>query len=164
MIVNGDFSQNSPVKEYGVYMVLTEGLVDDIRSSGGWHLIVDETAEAKAEISEKQAAVTIGEGGRIWYSIQFCFLPFEIEKNSSYRISFRAKADSPRDIILEVCHVGDDWYSFTGRKYVRLTEKWKTYEYSFTAGADEPNARFEFNLGDGDAGAYFDNVRLWKEQ
>lgn len=160
LVENGGFSHISTIKTVDTYLELPQELADEFRENGYWHLVLGDVAMATLDFSDDTANVQIENGGALWYSVQFCYLPLPLEESKTYTVTFDAKADTPRGMVFEIAHVGDDWKSYTGRKSITLATEWQTYEYVFTMRRSDPNTRLEFNLGGDAVGAYFDNVKV----
>jgi hypothetical protein len=146
-----------------IYNGIDRELLSSISATFGWHLVVDEGAEASASFHDGALEVEIADGGRTWYAIQLCCLPLPISAGF-WSVEFDARSDGPRRLILDIAHVGDDWFAFAGRPFFRLTGEWTTYRFAFfNEKRVEPSARFEFNLGGEGASASFRNVRIGEE-
>jgi hypothetical protein len=146
--------------EYKIYNYLTDDLVDGFGATAGWHLIVDEGAVARAVQRDGILRVDVADGGRVWYAVQVCLLPLPLTEGK-WKVIFEARSDAPRNMILDVAHVGGDWHSFSGRIDYPLDTEWKRFEADFEVeGRVEPLGRFEFNLGGEGVGAEFRNLQI----
>ncbi|MGB9858253.1 MAG: carbohydrate binding domain-containing protein [Dictyoglomaceae bacterium] len=68
-----------------------------------------------------------------------------LTKGKTYNLTFKAKADSPRDINIKLLH--PTTYALYANKSCNLTSDWKTFELTFTFNADYPVANLSFELG-----------------
>jgi hypothetical protein len=161
ILERGDFDEATDIPTLTTYNSLSPELATELREKGRWHLILfGDGADAQVLLENGAAHVHIEDGGRIWYSIQFCYLPLPLEADRVYTIRFDARADRPRTMVFEIAHVGDDWFSHSGRHIIRLGTEWNTCEFNILAMRPEPQARFEFNLGNDPSDVYFDNVTV----
>jgi hypothetical protein len=84
------------------------------------------------------------------------------EKETTYTVSFDAKADAPCKIISNVTQDGT-WANFSGDKKFDLTNTMTGYSYEFKATQDGA-ALFQFCLGAiGTGKMYFDNIVVMKK-
>jgi hypothetical protein len=133
---------------FPVYEKLTPELLASFARADGWHLVLGEGGQAKLTTERGQMRVQVEDGGRIWWAVQVSFLPLPLETGKTYEVRFRARADRPQPMTLDIAQVGT-WFSYSPRIEYPLTEQWQEFTTTFAMGsaATEPNARFEFNLG-----------------
>ena len=143
-----------------IYSTVNDQLIKAFSETSGWHLIVDEGGNADAVFKDGILRVNVHDGGRIWYAIQACFIPLALTEGK-WEIVFDARSDEPREMTLDIGHVGGDWYTFSGRKVFPLSPEWKTYHLAFNVGIRlDQKARFEFNLGGKTVGAEFRDLKI----
>lgn len=133
---------------FPVYEKLPPEFLAQLAEAGGWHLVLGEGGRAKLTCADGQLKVSIEEGGRIWWAVQVSFIPLPLLTGRSYEVRFKARAQRPQPMILDIAQVGT-WYSYSPRVEFPLTTEWQEFTTRFEMGkaASEPNARFEFNLG-----------------
>ncbi len=68
-----------------------------------------------------------------------------VRKGALYTVRFRAAADAPRRITATVMQAHDPWLSLGWQTRLELKPEWQTFAFTFTADADDTNARFGFN-------------------
>lgn len=155
---------NTVLPEYRIYNQLNEDFVNDLSSTRGWHLIVDEGAVASSVYRDDKFKIDIENGGRTWYAVQLCCLPLVICAGY-WSVSFEARSASNRRMIFDLAHVGDDWFAYAGRPVLFLTSDWQVYHFTFyNAKPLEKMARFEFNLGGEDVSAEFRSLRIVRRE
>ncbi|MDP4181114.1 MAG: carbohydrate binding domain-containing protein, partial [Bacillota bacterium] len=112
--------------------------------------------------------IDISDPGPNTYSVQFYQKPINVEKSDTYRVTFDAKAATPRDINVKLGSEGDrGWANYSGDQSIALTTSLKQYSFDFKMNGDtNPSARLEFNVGkDGPTEGnvvWIDNVRVEK--
>lgn len=105
-------------------------------------------------------------GGETWH-IQFNQW-IKLEQGATYEVSFKAKADVPRKIWLNIAQNHEPWWSYLPEPYIltfELTTDWQTFtfEYKHPEDADEV-VNFSFNLGlDKPTTIYFDDITMVKK-
>jgi len=156
-------TEGKVLPQYRIYNSISDELITSFSYTNGWHLVVDEGGVASSVFREGVLKIDIAEGGRTWYAIQVCCLPLPLSAGY-WTVIFEARSDVPRRMILDIAHIGDDWFAFAGRPVFRLMPEWTTYEFSFfNEKQPEPMARFEFNLGGENVSAEFSNLRIIRE-
>jgi beta-glucanase (GH16 family) len=142
MIDNGDFGTND----------LT-----------GWEFLQGFGGTGDCSVVNGMAKITPFTGGSQNYAIQLVQKPLFIEALKTYRVTFDAKADAPRNINIKVSQFQGAWNNYSGDKNFAVGANVRTYSFDFTmnAGSDN-NARLEFNLGLNTIPVYLDNVKVIK--
>lgn len=135
---------------------------DDANSAAGdvalpaWKLIQNGGAVAKIDAGR----IDVQKRGAAAWNIEYCATPTPINAGRFYTLSFRAKADAPRDV---VCRVGKTTAPFTVlglRQNVKLDTTWREYALSFQSPMDEGDASVSFQLGQSDVDVEFADVKL----
>lgn len=134
-----------------------------------WQLIND--SEVDAKLSYVNNAVSGQRAARIdiktlpktfeYHYVNF-FKNIQVQKGVSYRISFSAKASTPRKIAACLQHRGGDWKVLGFWKEISLGKNWQRYESIFTATDDCTEAGLQFFLASSLGSVYIDDVRLEK--
>ncbi len=128
---NGDFSE-------------AEALNDNT----GWFFQTMNGGDAAAEIAKNTLSITTQKEGTVDYSIQAMQAGIPLAKGGQYRISFEAKAEAERSVVLRLDGPDYNYTKYMDDKTVNLTTSFKNYTYDFTMSADtDENGRLEFNLG-----------------
>ena len=70
-----------------------------------------------------------------------------VEAGQSYRVCFRARADAARTIGVGVAIAAEPWSNLGIYQAVSLTPGWQSWDFKFTAVANEENARIHFDAG-----------------
>ncbi len=145
-IINGDFSQ-------------AEDLSDDKQ----WTFYLAEGGAGAAEIKDNTLIVSSTDAGSQEYSVQMFQPGLPMIKGKKYRVSFDAKADEARNIVVCVSAPTAGWGRYLPDTTQAITTEMKTYTFEFEmTEKDDNNGRLEFNLGKyGEtATVYIQNVRV----
>ncbi|MFP4014812.1 MAG: cellulase family glycosylhydrolase [Chitinispirillaceae bacterium] len=128
LITNGDFSRGDTSWNFYVH-----------GSSG---------AEATMTTEDNQARVEIADSGEVAWNVQFFQGDIVLVKDFNYQLTFDAKADSPRDIVVSVKRNGSPYDEFR-TDTISLTTEMETFTMQFRK-EDElcDDARIEFNFGE----------------
>ena len=121
-------------------------------SSGtdSWSLGFYEEALATGSVENGVYITQITEGGMEPWNIQLVQTGITLEYGTEYRISFRARADQERDLIVAVEQSADPWTEYFGDELILTTEMQTfTYDFYMTHGTVN-NARIAFNSGGSD--------------
>ena len=130
-IFNGDFAE-------------AEDLTDDIN----WKFLLFYDGEGAAEIKDGEIIITSTNCGTEEYSVQLVQPDLPVIKGHSYRFTFEAKADKPRDMVTAVTAPNAGWIRYFPDTKLDLTTEWQTFTYEFTSDQkDDNNGRLEFNMG-----------------
>ncbi len=129
---NGDFSE-----------------AEALNDTTGWFLNTMNGGEATAAIAKNTFTITPKKEGTVDYSIQAMQAGIPLAKGGQYRISFDAKAEAERSVVLRLDGPNYNYAKYMDDKTVSLTTAYKTYTYDFTMAAEsDENGRLEFNLGE----------------
>ncbi|SMO75185.1 Por secretion system C-terminal sorting domain-containing protein [Saccharicrinis carchari] len=108
------------------------------------------------------ATVSVNEAGWASYSVQL-FQDNMNLPNATYTLTFRAKADAPRSINVNVgkgLNV-DPWFDpFMDGVTFDITTEWQTYTHTFTKTNPEPMGKLVFELGTATNGTAVTNVHF----
>lgn len=148
-IYNGDFAE-------------AEALNDE----ENWAFFLLEGGDGAAEIKDNQIIISTKDQGTVDYSVQLVQADLPMMKGESYRVSFDAYADEPRDMIVAVTAPTAGWVRYLEDTKFEVTNEKKTYTYEFTMSSkNDPNGRLEFNMGNcgSTSTIYISNVRVEKK-
>ncbi len=84
------------------------------------------------------------------WRVRLASLPTEVQADATYRVSFRIRADRPREVIFTVREAQKPWTNLGLYGQIPVTEQWQSVTREFTAKADASNALFSFDLGGSD--------------
>lgn len=120
---------------------------------------------ATVEIVDGAAVVNVTNTGWESWHVQFNQW-VGLSKGKTYKLTFKAKAENPRDINVKFIHPTNYTY-YAGQTY-NLTTNWRTFELQFTFTADYPVANLTIELGNTSNPAtgkvYFDDFTLEEVQ
>ncbi len=145
-IYNGDFSEVEPL--------------DD---ETNWFFLLFQNGEGSAEIKDNTLIITSEKEGDVDYSVQLVQPELPMIKGKKYRLTFDARADEERDIVVCVSAPTAGWIRYLPDTTETISTDWETYTYEFEmTEKNDPNGRLEFNLGHRGSTAtfYLKNVRV----
>lgn len=121
----------------------------------GWKISSDQDHEAVLTYLSDVAGGMRVDFGKLAktdpWRVQLAWQPIELKANGNYEISFRARADKPRDVVFGVNEGKKPWTNLGLYGKVPLTDKWQTITRDFTAKSDAASALLFFQLGGSDA-------------
>ncbi len=141
---------------------------ESLNDTTGWFLKTANEGDATASISGSALTINSKKEGTVDYSIQAMQAGIPLAKGGQYRISFDAKADADRSVILRLDGPDYNYSKYMDDQTLNLTTSYKSYVYNFNMSADsDENGRLEFNLGsqkstNPTAGVQIKNVKLIK--
>ncbi len=121
---------------------------------------IEHQGTSQAEIHPIDFAISSGTGGAAaWttvtqvdgtaWHVQVHQNGLDLHNDTTYTVTFRAKADKARTLPVAASLDQDDWHNVGLDASAALTTDWKLFEYTFTAHDTVPNhARLAFTLGD----------------
>lgn len=119
-----------------------------LNDTTGWYLQTMNGGDASAVIAEKALTITTKSEGTVDYSIQVMQAGIPLVRGGQYKISFDAKAEAERSLVLRLDGPDYNYLKYMEDKTVNLTTSYQPYSYDFTMSADsDENGRLEFNLG-----------------
>ena len=134
----------------------------DNNSSSGWQLLNHMGAASWADYSGGQLKATIYYGGTVHWHIQ-ARTAVNLSDGGAYQLRFRARADSYRDITVNIGHNGNqdnNWQSH-GQTTFHPGPQWTEFTYEFYGVPEDANAFLDFNFGNaGTAAVTIDGVSL----
>ncbi|MFP4165303.1 MAG: cellulase family glycosylhydrolase [Chitinispirillaceae bacterium] len=117
-------------------------------------------AQAEGSVTDGEYVTDISSAGSEDWNVQFT-QNVSLEQDKIYRISFKARAQSPRSIEINVGMDGDDYTSYMGATQVQLSTEMDTHMQTFTMNSpSDADARVEFNSGSESGTWYLDDVVL----
>ena len=84
------------------------------------------------------------------WRVRLASQPAEVQADAQYRVSFRIRADKPREVIFTVRESQKPWANLGLYGQIPVTDQWQSVTREFTAKADASNALFSFDLGGSD--------------
>lgn len=113
-----------------------------------WRL--EQHEEAKATIAVAEDAIVFDvtkDDGTDWH-VQAFQTPLDLKDNTEYVVTFKAKADAERSIILRAGIDQEDWHQIGLDEEMTIGKEWKDYQAKFTATDTAPmKNRIGFVLG-----------------
>jgi hypothetical protein len=131
-----------------------------------WNLSVYDANEAtlvSSHQSPEQEVVRVDikkAGTQTGWHIQLNQAPLKVESNHRYRLSFRARADGNRNVLLGFARAHAPWTDLGLYRSLVLNPEWHSFQEEFVATADDDNARILFDLGGNGTSAEFAGIKL----
>ncbi len=157
IVKTGMFPDGS-VTNYGIYNAFSQQVKDDL--TGKWGLLQALPGKGHFEVTGGVCKVIIDSPGSATYMVQLCYFPCPIKFGKPFKVSFDAKADSPRKIEMKVGRIAGDWLAYSGNKTYDLTTDWQTFSFVFKSLGTDDSARFEFECANDKPSMYFRNVSM----
>lgn len=146
LIYNGDFKDAEPL--------------DD---ETNWFFLLFQNGEGAAEIKDETLIITSEAEGDVDYSVQLVQPELPMIKGKKYRLTFDARADEVRDIVVCVSAPTAGWIRYLPDTTQSISTEWETYTFEFEMKEkSDNNGRLEYNLGHRGSTAtfYLKNVRI----
>src|SRR5574341_2295863 len=141
----------------GAEMLINGALVQNAQA---WSLQVVEGAQASmqtvAEAPDARPAlrVQVQQLGKDAWHVQLYQSKLRFQQGKAYTLTFWAKADAPRKIVVNAMQAHDPWRRLWDAP-IALTQEWQPFRFVFSPNEGEDNARVTFtNLG-GEIGTYW---------
>jgi len=133
-----------------------------------WDLYNKAPAASSVAVASGEASFVITNGGSAAQDIMFRRTGVLIENGATYEIRFKARANAPRTIEVEVGMNASPYTSYSGPYasfcQAALTSTMTEFVYTFTmTGATDNNSRFRFRLGGSTEGVFIDDIVLYKK-
>lgn len=151
---NGNYIENGDLS-------VAEDLTDDV----AWKFMTQQNGEGTAEIKDGKIIVKTTKEGDVDYAVQLMSWGLPLRKNSSYTLSFDAKAAEARTIVAAITAPDRGYSRYLEDKTVNLTTETQTFTYDFVMRDDsDANARLDLQLGKAGSTAELEisNVKLVK--
>ncbi len=152
VLTNGSFDRPILTANVDIEPPAPDGFIDTRKN---WIFFPNSGGEGKAYVENGVLVVQITSGGFHTWSVQIIQSPITVEKYHKYRVSFKAKASSERNIAVKIGGIATrGWPAYnpgtdeSGGMVFNLSTDWQTYEFEFVMRQEtDPKARFEFQLG-----------------
>ena len=100
-------------------------------------------------------------GGSERWSVAVAQDSFTVTQGKSYRVSFRARASSSRNLQVLVGMNEDPWTVYSAEEQFNLSSSWQTYSFDFTMSyPTDVWSQLEFDMGQSARDVYIDDVTL----
>lgn len=168
LLVFGGCASTNPEDEL---VEMVPGFDSGLNSSPGvigseiWSLFVGPfEGSAEAHLEDSSVRVGIIQPGSVEYAVQLIYAPLQVEAGAEYRVRFTAYASQPRSIDVKIGGTEvRSWADYTGGVRKRLGTEPAEYEFTFTMQErTDPEARFEFQLGQYPGDVTLSNVSMVK--
>jgi len=142
------------------------GAIPEDSRAAKWDLKVHDgneaTLVASHESPEREVLrVDIKKAGtQTGWHIQLNQAPLKVQSGHRYSVTFRARADSARNVFLGFARAHDPWTDLGLYRSLALSPEWHNFQEEFVSSADDDNARILFDLGGSSFSAEFADVKL----
>lgn len=157
MIKDGNFPDGS-ITEHSVINALSDAIKTEV--AGKWNIMYNIAGKGKVSFAAGVARVEIANGGTENWHIQLVQTPIKMSFGKKYRLSFDAKGDKPRNIMVKIGKIGGDWLAYSGLQFFDITDKMANYTVDFKSMGADDWARMEFELGASPVSVELANVSL----
>jgi len=148
LIKDGDFPTSSVIAE---------------NDAASWRLGQGEywgDSEASTSVSNGMAAINVTTIGAESYQPQLVQYGLGLDQGMMYKLSFKAKAESERQIEVSFQQSANPWASYASQEF-DLTSSEQDYEFVFTmTNESDPASQFAFNLGQATGAVSISQVKL----
>lgn len=137
---------------------------EDLNDRKDWEFMTAQGGAATASISDNAMKIATTDAGTVDYSVQLVQAGLPLEKNDTYEISFKAKADEARSTNVAL-KAPDLNYATYWSEDIELGTEYKEYKFTYKMNkATDGNARLEYNMGakGSTAAIYIDDVVIKK--
>lgn len=130
-----------------------------------WQLGVNGTALAGlhypvfTDLATVAIEIQAASGNAPW-QVQASKSGYSVSAGTTYRLTFRARADRARPIQVGVGEAAPPWRTLGLYQQILIDQEWGTYAAEFTATATESRARIHFDLGEDTGRVELSTVRL----
>ena len=128
-----------------------------------WYFLTFNGGIGSAKIEDNVMIIETEDKGTVDYSIQLVQPLVPMVKGNKYRLTFDAKADEERKMIVCVSAPTAGWVRYLADTKLKMTPEWESYTFDFEmTEKDDNNGRLEFNMGNlkSTATIYIRNVRI----
>jgi len=122
--------------------------------TNSWSVEQHEGAQAVAAAAEGTVTLTVNLAGSEKWHVQFHQAGLRVQKGALYTMKFRAAADKPRNISVDLMQAHEPWQPLGWHAELELKPEGRDYAFTFIAGETDDNARIGFS-GLNAAGAQF---------
>jgi glycosyltransferase involved in cell wall biosynthesis len=140
------YAQEENIQKFHWWLRVAEGNVADFEfrnDKPDWVRIRIQRAETKTS-----------------HDIQLNQPRLQVRSTRRYVISFLARADRPRTIVMGFSRASAPWANLGLYTEIELTSEWQSFEQHFVAAEDDDDARIHFDIGQSDISVEFSSVRL----
>jgi len=128
-----------------------------------WRLEVHRPCEAAVKPvagTSNAVRIEIARADNVSWHIQLNQADVAVKAGGFYTLTFRARADKPRDIYYNVCQAHSPWKVLGLGRTVALKPEWQTFRAGGTVSAADDNARVNFGLGQSDVAVELADVEF----
>lgn len=130
-------------------------------STDGWRFSANGAASGSMERLNNSLDITITNPGTSGWHVQLVKGNLKLEMDKKYRYSFRAKADSKRNITSYIGKSSSPWTTYSGYNGATLTDTFAVYTALFDMKNETDNsARMVFDLGNSNEDVTITDIKL----
>lgn len=129
-----------------------------------WQIQSHQGVQIQHQVDDGAVTLTItGTSGANWHG-EFKYQPFEVKKGDIFEVSFSAKAKTPFKFSVWLGQANDPFTNLVSEDNhygeTMMLDDWECFTHTWTATADEPNARLNFVLGSIDNVVELEDISL----
>ncbi len=125
-----------------------------------WDVYINAEATADYLYTDQLFSVDIIDpGSSIWHT-QLIQYDVPIVNGHSYQITFKARADAEREMLVQVAQNGPDDYSGYYNQWTILTQEWQSYTYNFVSDSTDAFTRLNFHMGIENIDVQLDDISM----
>jgi aryl-phospho-beta-D-glucosidase BglC (GH1 family) len=130
------------------------------QSVGEWNLSNNSGASStKLKEADKLKVAITAQGSQGWH-IQLAKTNIVLDAGKKYRLSFKAKAASARNIVAYVGKNSEPWSAYSSYENASLADTFAVYTYVFDMKSTDSNSRIVFDLGTSASDVTFEYITL----
>lgn len=122
-------------------LLANAGLSQDLKS---WMIEQHQGASVDASVEKGAVVLRVRKAGTASWHVQFNQPKLAVKKGVLYTLTFRAAADQPRSIALDVMQAHDPWGDLGFSTRLALNKDLRAFSFTFMLNADDTNARLNF--------------------
>lgn len=122
-----------------------------------WDVYANDIANATITANSGEVFANIGYGGTANWHVQLYQGNLSIENGKRYLVSFRAKSNTNRNIVLDIGKATSPYNNYY-QETIPLTTNWETKYFIFDSNLNYPDARIVFNMGRNNGEVWIDDV------
>ncbi|WP_346854122.1 cellulase family glycosylhydrolase [uncultured Draconibacterium sp.] len=138
---------NNKMPEPARYVATSVYTSDFEQSVGDWNLSNNSGASSTKLKEGNNLKVAITTKGSQGWHIQLTKTNIALEAGKKYRLSFKAKAETARNMVAYVGKNSDPWSAYSSYENASLADTFAVYTYVFDMKSTDYNSRIVFDLG-----------------
>ncbi|MBW6537059.1 MAG: cellulase family glycosylhydrolase [Mariniphaga sp.] len=126
----------------------------------GWSLNAQQGASAQLTRANNTLNISITNPGTAGWHVQLVRGNISLQAGKKYRFSFKAKAETARNMTTYIGMSGDPWSAYSGYNGVNLADTFAVYTFIFDANTTDNSARMVFDMGNSDINNWVTDIKI----